>query len=246
MSHFFLFADSRYKINGSNSNFQVSHASSNLEAGVEVAVSVDSVTFYNSEYPINSYNNVIQFREALDDVTTYSATLTPGNYSGSELALEMQTQLNSATGNAYSYVVTYNNNTGKITIAGLLLPDVFKIVSINEIYGIDVMTGFSVTTTGSNIAILAGVEYVDLCLPSLISGNMSNNLNEYGLMKRISLDYPWGSLITYNQMESDQSVIIQKEYLDNLRIQLKRPDGQYYGLSDNSYLSVVLKCTYRL
>lgn len=243
--HFYIFLDSRYKSAGSNSNFSVNYQDANLEPGMEVAVSLESCQFYNLEYPINQYNNVIQFREANDDGTTYSTTLTAGNYSGSELATEIESKLNSATGNAYTYTVSYNNNTGIFTIGGLLLPDTFKIVLINEIFGIDVMSSFAVSKTGKRPAILAGVRFVDILFPSLISANMTNNPNNLGIMKRIPLDYSWGSLITYEQQESDQSVIIQKEYLNNIRVQVRRPDGFYYLLPDNSYISIVLKCTYR-
>jgi hypothetical protein len=243
--NFYIFLDSRYKSAGSNSNFSVNYQNSNLEPGMEVAVSLESCQFYNLEYPINQYNNVIQFREALNDGVTYTATLTNGNYSGSELALEIQDKLRTASGNGYLYTVSYNDNTGIFTIAGLILPDVFKIVLINEIYGIDTMSGFSITTSGSRPAILAGVRFVDILFPSLISANMTNNPNNLGIMKRIPLDYPWGSLITYEQQESDQSVLIQKEYLNNIRVQVRRPDGFYYLLPDNSYISIVLKCTYR-
>ena len=245
-SHFYLFADSRYKVNGTNTNFNINLSDQNLQPGVSIAVSVDSLEFYNCQYPINSTNNIIQFSENNDDGTTYTATLTVGNYTGDDLATEIATQFNSATGNAYVYTCTYNGTTGKLSIGGLTLPDVFKITSIDELYGFDVMTTYKVSQEGDRVAILSGYEYVDLLLPSLISENMTNGVNTNGIAKRISLDYSFGSLITYKQMESDQSVIVNKEYLNSLRVELKNPDGTFYNLPDNCYLSLTLKCTFQL
>lgn len=63
---------------------------------------------------IDSTNNKIQFQEAAG--TTLTATLTSGNYSPSELATEIQTQLN-ATGGTPAYTISYSAVTRKFTLA---------------------------------------------------------------------------------------------------------------------------------
>jgi hypothetical protein len=240
-THFFIFIDSRNKITGTNSNFNLSMNDHNVEPGINVAVSLDECTFYNMQYPINSTNNSIVFQEN-DTASDITATLTPGNYTGSEIATEIQTQFNSVGANTYS--VSYNENTGKLTIAGLTLPDDVKLISINEIYGFNAGSSFAASIVGDNQVSLAGFEYVDLLLPSLLSNNITTNNNTNGIIKRIPLDLPWGSLITYKQQESDQSVIINKEYLNNLTCRLRNPNATDFDLPDNAYLSIVLKCTY--
>ena len=239
-NNFYYFIDSRNKIYESNADFSISESDFNLEPGVSVSVALDECVFYNTQYPINSNNNTIIFQEN-DSISNLTMTLTPGNYTGSDLATEFQTQMNTIGGNTYS--ISYDSGTGKLTITEIL-PANFKLVSINELYGFDTMNSFQASKTADNPAILSGVEYVDLMLPSLISNNVSTNSNTNGIVKRIPLDLPWGSLIVYKSEESDQSVIVNKEYLNNIRVQLYNPDHTIFDLSNNSHLSVTLKCTY--
>ena len=241
-NNFYYFIDSRNKIYESNADFSISESDFNLEPGVSVSIALDECVFYNTQYPINSNNNTFIFQEN-DTATNITATLTPGNYTGSSIATELQTQMNSVGSNTYS--VSYDSGTGKLIISETL-PDNFKLVSINEIFGFEIMTSFEATRTGDNPAVLSGVEYVDLMLPSLISNNVSTNNNRNGIIKRIPLDLPWGSLIVYKSQESDQSVIINKEYLNNIQVRLLNPDGTVFDLRENSHLSIVLKCTYQL
>lgn len=63
---------------------------------------------------INDGNNKLQFQEAAG--VTLTATLTNGVYSPSDLATQVQTQLN-ATGGTPAYTVTYSSTTRKFTIA---------------------------------------------------------------------------------------------------------------------------------
>lgn len=63
---------------------------------------------------IDSSNNKVQFQEAAG--VTQTATLTSGAYTPSELATEVQTQLNT-TGGTPVYTVTYSATTRKFTIA---------------------------------------------------------------------------------------------------------------------------------
>lgn len=241
-SNFFIFLDSRNKTYGSNTDFSIFMNGFNLENGVNVQVTVDEVSFFNLQYPINSNNNTIIFQEAKDSGTDYTATLSVGSYTGSEMATEIASKMTAVTGNAYTYAGTYDSNTGKITIS-VTVPDTFTISSINEIFGINAYTTFASTKTSDMSVNLAGVEYVDICLPSLLSGNMTSNYNSNGIIKRIPMTVPWGSLMAYRAQQSDDSVVINKEYLDNIVVRVFNPDHTIYELPDNAHISIVLRCS---
>ena len=240
--HFFIFIDSRDKIYGTNTDFSIQENNFDLEPGLSVSVNLDECIFYNLQYPINSTNNTIIFQEN-STATDLTFSIDEGNYTGSELATILATELDSAGANTYT--VTHDDNTGKFSIS-IVAPDNFKFIQIDELFGFDVMTTFLSAKTGDNPAILSGHEYVDLMLPGLISQNITSNNNNNGLIRRIPLDVNWGGLCVYKAAESDQSIVVNKEYLNNLRIELKNPDSTFFQLPDNSHLSITLKCTYQL
>lgn len=104
--------DSKYRESGTLTNYKyiLPHPVKNVRE-VRLLQSV----IPNSIYQLASGYNTFDFTE--DPAGTPDAqtiTLTPGNYTGSELATEIETQLNAdMTGNDYS--VSYDSNTNKLT-----------------------------------------------------------------------------------------------------------------------------------
>jgi hypothetical protein len=75
--------------------------------------SINSIASGNGRFVVaTGVNKKINFDEGGAELT---ATLTPGTYNGQTLAVEVQTQLEVA--GALSYTVTYDETTGKFTIA---------------------------------------------------------------------------------------------------------------------------------
>ena len=66
----------------------------------------------NSLYNVNLNNNKVYFTESS---ILKTATLTNGYYTQSELATQLQTQMNSAGSNTYT--ITFNSNTYQYTIS---------------------------------------------------------------------------------------------------------------------------------
>ena len=66
----------------------------------------------NSLYNVNAYNNNLPFSENSVDKST---TLTQSTYTASELATEIQTQMDASGNNTYT--VTFDDKSGKFTIA---------------------------------------------------------------------------------------------------------------------------------
>lgn len=78
-----------------------------------------SIELLNGCIPTDLYNvntgwNKFTFGEA--NLTIWTVTLTPGQYTSAQLATELQTQLNGLTGILNTYSVTYSDITKKITI----------------------------------------------------------------------------------------------------------------------------------
>lgn len=94
-----------------------------LENDIQNIISVELIAAIipNSEYIINVNNNILCFEET--DGTTLTATMTIGNYTLSEMATEIQLQLNSSGSSTYNVDVdsyqritdTFDENTSRIT-----------------------------------------------------------------------------------------------------------------------------------
>ncbi len=95
-------------------------------------------------FKITTSNNVINFTEG---VTTYNTTLTVGEYNTTDLAAAIQSKL-STTG-AYSYTVTYNENTGIWSIESSSEATLNNNVSNNVFYNV----------LGFNNAVITGIEF---------------------------------------------------------------------------------------
>ena len=75
-------------------------------------VRIQSIVVPLSWYHINVNNYTLHFR---DNAIDYVCLLTPGNYNISDICIELKTRMDAAS--AETYTVTYNNSTGKLTIA---------------------------------------------------------------------------------------------------------------------------------
>lgn len=81
------------------------------------AVKVKNALIGFSVYPIDSRNNKVYFRELRDTTlgSFLTATITPGYYTGTTLATELDTQMSGAGSNNYS--TAYDSITNKISIS---------------------------------------------------------------------------------------------------------------------------------
>lgn len=107
----FFNVDSRYRASGSNTNF-------NYDLNIPFRQNFNSVSVQTVEIPKTYYmldsvtNNVLNFEYPV--ATPQVATITSGrNYDASELAAELQTQMNAAVA---GFTVSIDSNTGKFTI----------------------------------------------------------------------------------------------------------------------------------
>lgn len=146
---------------------------------------------------ITSENNKLQFQETAG--TTLTATLTTGTYTPSQLATQVQTQLNS-TGGTPAYTVSYDSVSRKFTIASdraggavfiLVGTGSYSSVSAHKILGFD----------DENTTNAASIEstYPFSCIarisePFKVYKNLKENI--YGVdSETFKRDYPFSSII---------------------------------------------------
>lgn len=103
-----LVIESKSRVSGTSNNFKI-----NLDENVNGTYEVVSVSILNSLYNVvANQNDKVYITHSVDGAQTL--TLTAGYYTGSTLATELKTQLDSIS--AVVYTVTYSSTTGKFTI----------------------------------------------------------------------------------------------------------------------------------
>jgi hypothetical protein len=111
------FVDSRDRISGSTSDFQI-QLREQLVSTKAMSFRIDDVRL-PLVVPLiqQNYNDKLYFTLSATGTTVQSVTLTPGNWSGTDLASMIQTQLAASFAQAtYGWVVTYNNHTAALSI----------------------------------------------------------------------------------------------------------------------------------
>lgn len=238
----FVFVNSEdrlYKSSSSPADFQIA-INSTLADAPRSSLSIESVTFFNLEYGINSGNNVLTFRENSDNVTTYTVTITPGNYSASEFVAALKTAMDAAGANTYT--VAYNEITGKVNIT-VLLPDTFKLVGgsmLTVALGYEPMASFAATHTGDYPVNLAGSTYADLSL-GLANRNIVTGLGQYRPFIRVPMAVDFGHLVEYVNQSDGDDVLIATDDLDRLNVTLYNDRRTVLDLPRNAVVSIVLR-----
>lgn len=217
----------------SNASFNLSNFQ---ETNFYNKISLVNVTFPNLQYPVNSNNNVIVFEE--DGVgTDFTATLTEGTYTATELITEIQTQMDAAGANTYT--VTYNSNTYKYTwtTSGTSLRFTSDSTA-DKVLGLDTSVGsFAASVTSSYPIRLDGTQYVDV-ICSIPSNNItSDNKPVY---KRIPVVVSFGE-INFIESQFDDFLNLRANNLISLDIRLIDDTGSAYSLPVNSEVQYTFK-----
>lgn len=204
-------------------------------------MSIESVSFPNAVYPINSNSNKIYWKE--DGGATITSTLVTNNYTGTEITAQLQTQLNADTGLARTYTVSYDSQSKKITITcdgGV--PDTIEFeTGDNDAYD---ELGFNVPTSAQTILVadypvrLDGSQYVDV-VSSIGNLNYSSN-GRTNILARIPILSGFGSVVYYENDSDDLLDLVQND-MTNLEIRLLDDKGYLFDLPANSNVSYVLK-----
>lgn len=200
-------------------------------------IALKSVTLPNIVYPINSNNNTVVFEED-GNGTDFTATLTPGAYSASELKAELKTQMDAAGGNAYT--IDYNANTYKYTITTSGTSVRFTSdTTADKILGLDTsVTTFAASVTSSYPVRLDGSQFVDIYC-SIPSNNIVSSSKP--VFQRIPLTVSFGEILFYEIDTTDAWLPFRAGSVITLDIRLYDDAGNAFELPLNSSIQYTFR-----
>jgi len=189
MYHQNLYINSISRENGTVNNFtvQLPKPIKDVEC-----ILVKSVEIPFSFFVITTARNTFKF---FNTATTYTVTITPGNYSSSELVTELQTKMNAAfPGNT----VTFSNITNKLTFANASpIKLVYAGNTIAPIIGLSADTSSGTSVTCQNVLDLTGTNHIYVM--SDIVDSAQNipycDSNKRGILHRVVNDQGPGAII---------------------------------------------------
>lgn len=206
-------------------------------------LSIATVEIPNLVYPINDNTDQVYFAE--NGGGTITISLTQQNYTGSQLATELATQMTASTGIAEVYTGTYDAQTKKITIVPT--NPLNSITWIDGANSADEVTGFSTFNTpiiGGGVAPdsirLDGSQYLDL-ITNLATSNYSSN-SRGNTLYRVPLLVPYGN-ISFHTNSTDDFLQISSNSMHSVNIRLYDDKDRLFVLPSNCACSYVLKLT---
>jgi hypothetical protein len=221
-----LNTDNSYTNEPHNAGFNLSNYS---ESNFFSKIALKSVTLPNLVYPVNSNNNSVVFEED-GSATDFTATLTPGAYSASELATEVKTRMDAAGANTYT--VTYDTNTYKyvITTSGTSLRFTSD-TTASKVIGVDTsVTTFAASVTSAYPLRLDGSQYLDLIV-SLPSSNITSDNKP--IFQRIPLTASFGEVLFW-QAYTLIPIPFRAQNVISLDIRLLDDAGNSFEMPANS------------
>ena len=206
-------------------------------------ITLQNIEFPNVVYPINRFNNNLYFSE--DDAGSFTATLTPNGYTGTQLAAELKTQLEAA--GAGTYTVTYDTQSKKMTIAVAGAVAAFQFLTgVNNAYG---ELGYELTSASDADAAsytsdypinISGSAYVDVVTNfSTHNHSVSTTSNVFA---RVPLADSFGSVVLY-EPHTDDSLFVNATEIGFFNMHLRDDKGNVWELPKNAHVSLALKIT---
>jgi hypothetical protein len=182
----------------------------------------------HSYYAINDNNNTFECGPTGAD----TITLTNGNYTSSEFATHLTTQLNVVLVPTYS--TAFSTNTGKFTFS---TGDSSEFVLVADTKNYKYL-GFAISTSNSsasgslvstNVINISGTEYIDILSNLQLASENSSNLNR-DVLARVYPNSAAFSSIFYNAT-SDSSVHFEGQHINRLHLRLVDEFGDPLSLN---------------
>ncbi len=202
------------------------------------SIAFQNVEFPNLRYPVHTLNNQVFFAENGGGLLT--ATIPPNNYTGTQFAAELQTQL-IAVG-ALDYTVTFDSQSKLLTIVADILPNTVQFFT-GQRTAMDEIAGFLLNTADLNVLLadfpirLDGTRFVDI---STDISNMNWSSSGGSIMARIPLSVPFGNIVFYEPVTDDFIQLTERD-ISNVSIRLLDDRQRPFVLPQNADVSYVLK-----
>lgn len=238
-SNSFIFIDSGDRVKGSTNDFTVSLKDHHI--GLDKDVAIHNLIIPYSYYAINSNNNDFLCGPTGSD----TITLTDGNYTGSQLATELATQLNVVL--SPTYTVVFDDKTGKFTYSTGDSSEFSLITDTknNRYLGFtksSTNASSSGSLTSANVVDLAGTKFVEIRSNlHLHSENTSND--NHDILTRVYPNSDAFSSIFYDS-SSFSNIYYDGHFLNKLDLSLFDDNGDALLLNGLEW-SMTLKTTLR-
>lgn len=187
------------------------------------------------------YNTSLVFREN-GGAVDFTATITQGTYTGTDLATEIAARMNSVVGIANTYTCSYNQSTLKLTISANI-PNTFSIRSnstcLAELGFTSTSTGFAVVQTSAYIVNLVGSRYMDITINHPTNSLSTGAIQRSNLLARMKWGVPKGS-IQYYQVQVPMSHNVNRNTLSTMEIRFFNDKGRQMTLDPNHRITLTL------
>lgn len=194
----------------------------------------------NLLYSIHSDNNKIAFTRSSTD---YAATITPGNYTITQLSSAIATAMNLQDAN--SYTATYDANTQKMTISGSssFVLDFSLDGTMWRELGFENSTSSSATShTGTNYVNLSPENYVYIQIDEIGTKVLTTRETNYGATFYVPLDVSKGSLVFQSEGNMNQIVDISPpKRFDRIRVKILDHTGSIANFHSDWHLYLGLE-----
>jgi hypothetical protein len=213
---------------------------------------IESFRITNNIYNITSLNNIFYFTE---DVTNIDLTIIPGAYSITDLALQIQTQLNASVDTSNTYSINYNPNTGFYTISRTAGVNNFNLRFSETTNSISGETGFNnVDTISGSTDIVSNIP-VDVYKPKTIYMRIEEAINQKSSAIRhrdtgdptdhwhssfqFTNNFMFGDYLYYNKHKNDNSTVISLQAESQLTYRFH--DHHYNDVDLHSEWEMIIK-----
>lgn len=198
-----------------------------------------------TQYVVNAYNNQLK-------IDTDTITITKGNYTSSELASELQTQIRNETGDN-NYSVSANDITMKFTISHsstAFTLDLSIDNTIARVIGFSAISSSGSTSyTSDKTFDLFGERYIVMHVNNFSSNIVSNQEKLEGAFAKIPITVPLFSIeyFIYDKLKAFKQFNPPLATLDYLNLEFRTYDGNLYDFNgqEHSLTFVVRTKTYR-
>ena len=239
-----VFLDTRDAINPlepSNATFLLDFALADFH---KTELSVENVMFANTVTPVNSLNSLVVIEEN-NGAETFSFNLDHESYTGTRLASELQSILNTLSVEGITYTCSYNENTKKLSVTADSLNFRFGAgTTAQQVLGLSEtqVEGEYLSSQNSAVPVrLDGVEYVDL-ISNLSVRNVSSN-QKTNILARIPLTVGFGEVEYYQNTNGATTTIFSRD-IDNLELRLVGANGGIFPLPEGSHVVYNLRFTF--
>lgn len=223
MKHTQVFINSKNRTSGSSSSDFKVHLNRRIQ-NIH-SVSVRSIEIPFSWYCINTSNNRISWSSSGTD---YSATLSPGNYTADELAIELQNKMNAQLA---GFIVTYEDKTLKYTFSHNSTSFVINYAesTCNLLIGLIIVAPDSagLSWTSQNVIQITGSNLLFLESNVLSSGRALSHSDEEErpIFLKVPVNQNAGSIVTRESKDDD--VLIFNSQFGISEIDFRLVDDEY-------------------